>query len=62
MFKALAAIVALTASASVMAQSDVTLTSLAKDNATKTSFSQMVKAISSRLGLTVVVPDPRHKP
>lgn len=43
MFKALAAIVALTASASVMAQSDVTLTSLAKDNATKASFSQMVK-------------------
>ena len=43
MFKALAAIVALTASASVMAQSDVTLISLAKDNATKASFSQMVK-------------------
>lgn len=46
MFKALAAIVALVAlaaSASAMAQSDVSLASLAKDNATKAPFSQMVK-------------------
>lgn len=46
MFKALTAIVALAASASVMAQGDVTLNSLAHDAATRTSFNQMVKAIS----------------
>lgn len=43
MFKALTAIVALAASASVMAQSDVTLNSLAHDAATRASFNQMVK-------------------
>lgn len=43
MFKALTAIVALAASASVMAQGDVTLNSLAHDAATRTSFNQMVK-------------------
>ncbi len=46
MFKALTAIVALAASASVMAQGDVTLNSLAHDAATRASFNQMVKAIS----------------
>ena len=40
MFKALTAIVALAASASVMAQGDVTLNSLAHDAATRTSFNQ----------------------
>lgn len=45
MFKALTAIVALAASASVMAQSDVTLNSLAHDAATRASFNQMVKEI-----------------
>ena len=43
MFKAVTAIVALAVSTSVLAQSDATLTSLAKDNATKAAFSQMVK-------------------
>ncbi len=43
MFKALTAIVALAASASVMAQGDVTLNSLAHDAATRASFNQMVK-------------------
>ena len=43
MFKALTAIVALAASASVMAQSDVTLNSLAHDATTRASFNQMVK-------------------
>lgn len=43
MFKALTAIVALAASASVMAQGDVTLNSLAQDAATRASFNQMVK-------------------
>ena len=43
MFKALTAIVALAASASVMAQGDVTLNSLAHDATTRASFNQMVK-------------------
>ena len=43
MFKTLTAIIALAASASVMAQGDVTLNSLAHDTATRASFNQMVK-------------------
>lgn len=43
MFKALTAIVALAVSANSVAQNDITLTTLAKDNATKVSFNQMVK-------------------
>ena len=43
MFKALTAIITLAASASVMAQGDVTLNSLAHDAATRASFNQMVK-------------------
>ena len=43
MFKALTAIITLAASASVMAQGDVTLNSLAHDTATRASFNQMVK-------------------
>mgnify|MGYP000140149828 CR=1 FL=1 len=43
MFKTLTAIIALAASASVMAQGDVTLNSLAHDSATRASFNQMVK-------------------
>ncbi len=50
MFKALTAIVALAASASVMAQGDVTLNSLAHDATTRASFNQMVKGHQLRLG------------
>lgn len=46
MFKALTAIVALAASASVMAQSDVTLNSLAHDATTRRRLTRWSKAIS----------------
>ncbi len=46
MFKALTAIIALAASASVMAQGDVTLNSLAHDAATGRRLTRWSKAIS----------------
>ena len=54
MFKALTAIVALAASASVMAQSDVTLNSLAHDATTRSSFNQIVKVLHLFFFVTTV--------